>query len=625
MFFLIMDLLYIAFNTIIFIQYADLLSLWGITRKAEKFILAYFLLMVQIIATLLFLGTIGCLFLLPAIMINSIIILSISYFSRPPRLSTPPASGWGMWKVILSPLSNKLIAGCSVLVLGWLLLCAYFIPPRVVDEITYHLPFIFESIQRGRWALLPTDLRIHFAYPMNAEVLYSWPVLFFKDTRWGSASQIPMGVWTSGMIYLFSRHFGLRRSKAFLLAGMFFLTPIVIAQMGTDYIDLTSAGFLLCSLYLTMRFLTSSRKIYVRLAFLSIGTMMGIKYHLLFWGIILALILFFILIRKKWKADFLWGLIAVIGLGLGWHIRNYLLFSDWAYPARATASFWEISHQSAGGTFISILNKIGLIFIKDINNGTEDGGFGRFYGFIIFFIWITGGWIFLFRKNIWKKGEILFFGIALSFLLLLIPIGNDVFPWIGPRMLLVAWPIYLLIFGRISFVLIKKPGSHQLLITLFFLGFLLDVLPVLNSRTPHHHWWGKPGSSQFESFRYSGWYVGRLGPCASILDTLTQSLPRRATVYLAAPAGEFFSAPFYGSFLQTQIVNFDPQFKGDPDFLVYLTISPEPLVYIGNFRKTLPEAIFSGYKVIFSRAPYGTILANPRVLSKIIKPSNGVI
>lgn len=608
-----MDILFLAFNAIIFIQYFRLLPGWGMTRSAEKFVFAYFLTIVQIIGTLLFLGAIGWLRPLEAVALNGMIVLTLLYFSKS---SLPSVSKGGPWREILKPFFNKVITAAILAVAGWLLVCAYFLPPRGVDDITYHLPFIYESIQRGRWILLPTDLRIHFAYPMNMEVLFAWPVLFLSDTRWVDAAQIPAGIWTAGIMYLFARHFGLRRAKAFFLSGLFFLTPIVIAQMGANYIDLSSAGFLLSSLYLTIRFLMTTKRIYIRLAFLSIGTMMGIKYHLLFWGLVLGLVLVSIAVRKRWKGDFLWGLLTLGGLGLGWHLRNFWVFSDWIYPARATASCWGMRYHSVGEALISIFNKIELTFVSLANNGNVDGGFGNHYGLIAFLLWIFLGWYFLLRKRRWGKGEILLFGVALSLFLVILPIGEAEYPWIGPRILLVAWPIFLLTFGRIVFVLNKKLWIHRLVIAICFLGFAQDAIVLASSSPPHHHWWAKSRPSEFEAYRYSSWYVGQLGPCTSVLDILTRSLQRKSTIFLAAPGGQFFSAPFYGRFLQTRIVNFDPQFTGDPDFLVYLTISSDPLIYLGKYRKTLAEAISSEYKVVLS-GPHGIIFVHPRLSEKI--------
>jgi len=521
-----------------------------------------------------------------------------------------------MWKVISAPLSNKLIISASVIVFGWLLICAYFLPPRGVDDIIYHLPFIYESIQRGRWTLLPVDLRVQFAYPMNAEVLYSWSVLFLKNTRWVDASQLPIGAWTAGIIYLFSRHFGLRRARAFFISCVFFLTPIVIAQMGTDYIDVVSAGFLLCSLYLTVRFLMTSKKVYVRLAFLSIGTMMGIKYHLLYWGLFLTFALFLVLVRKKWTRELLWGLLAVALLGAGWHLRNYFLFSDWLYPCtKVTSSDLGMGHQSLQDICLWTIKKINFTFLKCANNGTVDGGFGRFYGFIIFFSWVCGSWIFLFRKNSWKKGEVLLFLAALSFTLLLIPIKRGPFPWLWPRMFLAAWPIFLIIFGRIYFVINKKIWIQKMVLVFCIAGMSLDSVEVAGAPMPHHHWWGISRLSEFDSYTYSSWYVQGIGPCAAIVDALTRKMSRQASVFLAAPDAPFISAPFYGRNLQTKIINFDPAFKGDPDFLVYLTLSDDPLLYIGPYRKTLPEAFSSGYKRIYT-SNAGIVFAHPRLFKR---------
>ena len=608
-----MDLLFLIFNAAIFFQYAKLLSLWGITRSTERFIFAYFLLMVQIIATLLLLGALGLLRPIPALVINILVISTLTFIFRPLYLINPVIKARMMWKIILKPFSNKLIAAGALFVLGWLFVCAYYLPPRGVDDLTYHLPFIYESIQRGSWALLPTDLRVQFAYPMNVEVLYTWPVLILRDTRWVDASQIPIGVWTAGIIYLITRHFGLRRTKAFFLAGVFLLTPIVIAQMGTNYIDVSSAGFLLMSLYLTLRFFKTFRKVYLRLSFLSIGTMIGIKYHILYVGLVLTLVLLIELLRRRWISDFLWGIFALAGLGLGWHLRNFLLFTDWEYPIRHVAGTdLSMVYHSAGQSVLSILNKIEITFINFINVGTVDRGFGAFYSIIIFLSWILGGWIFLFRKHSWRKGEVLLFIVALYFLLLMIPIKNAPFPYLGPRTLLAVWPIFILIFGRICFVLNKKKWIHQLIIVICFLGFLMDAKPVVSSTMPNHHWWGRSKVSEFDAYRFSTWYIKRLASSASILDVMTQSLHRQATVFLAAPWGEFFSAPYYGRFLQAKIINFDDHFKGEPDFLVYLTVSPEPLVYVGKYHKTFQEAMHSEYKQVFS-CLYGHIFVHPRV------------
>ncbi|MFH0754466.1 MAG: glycosyltransferase family 39 protein, partial [Candidatus Omnitrophota bacterium] len=436
-------------------------------------------------------------------------------------------------------------------------------------------------------------------YPMNAEALFAYPVLFLGDTRWVDAMQIPVGLWTAGVTYLLARFYAVRRAMAFFLAGMFFLTPIVIAQMGVNYIDLTCAGFLASSLYLLLRFLNSSRPAYLYLAFASVAAMMGMKYHLLFFGLVLAAILLFVLIRQRRFVDAMLGFVAVVGVGLGWHWRNYIVFSDWLYPARMTAGTWKMQAHSMGSWLLAAGQKIDVLFLGSVTNGTYDGGFGAIYGFIAFSICLLFGWRFLLRKKRWIKGELLLWGVVLALLFVLVPVGRKEFPWVGPRMLLVVWPIVLIIFGRIIFVVNRNRLFQRVWMICCLLGLLLDARAVLYSGNPSHHWWGKIGNSEFESYRYSVWYEGRLGPIASALDEMTQSLHRPATVFLAS-SEPFFSAPFYGRFLQTRIINFDAEFKGDPDFLVYVTISNDPLVYVGKYRKTWEEAESCEYRKVFS-------------------------
>ncbi|MBF0620237.1 MAG: hypothetical protein HQL19_08735, partial [Candidatus Omnitrophica bacterium] len=375
------DILFLIFNVTLYIQYARSLYCWGMTRTAERYVFAFFLMMIQIMGSLLLLGAIGWLYPAPAIGLNAAILLAVKMFSPP---ISPPVDRDKSWQEIAAPISNKLIIFAAAVVTCWLFICAYFLPPRGGDDIVYHLPFIYDSIQHGRWVLLPTELRIHFAYPMNAEVLFSWPLIFLGDTRWVDGVNIPVGLWTAGVMYLFSRHFGLRRASAAFISGVFFLTPIVVAQMGTNYVDLISAGILLSSLYLVIRFLNNGSTIYSCLAFFSIAAMMGMKYHLLFFGLILLVILVSRLSRKRRLAETIVGLIIVAILGLGWHVRNYIQFSDWLYPVRASAGYWDLQSQSVGDMIRSVLEKINFVFLSGKNCGTYDGGFGTIFAFIAF-------------------------------------------------------------------------------------------------------------------------------------------------------------------------------------------------------------------------------------------------
>ncbi|MBF0620238.1 MAG: hypothetical protein HQL19_08740 [Candidatus Omnitrophica bacterium] len=426
--------------------------------------------------------------------------------------------------------------------------------------------------------------------------------------------QIPVGIWTAGVMYLFARHFGLRRANAFFIAGVFFLTPIVVAQMGTDYIDLTSAGFLLSSVYLTVRFLGTSRTIYSFLAFLSIAAMIGMKYHLLFSAAILLLIFLFILIQKRRFMQVSMGILVVIFLGLGWHLRNYIYFSDWTAPTREVAGYCNLQFQSAGTMLLSVIKKVETLFLSHKDYGTVYGGFGAIYALLVFLSYFFFGWCFLLRRKRWAKGEVLLYLIVMSMLGLLVSISDETFPCIGPRILLVVWPIMLIIFWRSIFILNKRSFLGKVFVVCCLLGLALDSRVTATAHMPHHHWWGDTRNSEFKAYRYSTGYVVGLGPIAAALDEMTRSLHRPSTIFLAF-SEPFYTAPFYGRFLQTHIVNFDPDFKGEPDFLVYVLTSSDEFLYVGSYKKTLPEARVSKYLKVYE-SDSGIIFAHPRIMAE---------
>ena len=56
-------------------------------------------------------------------------------------------------------------------------------PPRGIDDVTYHLPPIYQAIQDHRLTVLPIELRGHFGYPLNAEMLFLLVPLFTGSIR----------------------------------------------------------------------------------------------------------------------------------------------------------------------------------------------------------------------------------------------------------------------------------------------------------------------------------------------------------------------------------------------------------------------------------------------------------
>ena len=69
------------------------------------------------------------------------------------------------------------IVALAALALAWQLLVALVLPPFAFDALTYHLTIVATWLQQDN--LDPTPLSLCCShYPANAELMFTWPVLF---------------------------------------------------------------------------------------------------------------------------------------------------------------------------------------------------------------------------------------------------------------------------------------------------------------------------------------------------------------------------------------------------------------------------------------------------------------
>ena len=57
----------------------------------------------------------------------------------------------------------------------WFCVATYFLPPRGIDDLVYHLPPLYEFVKNHEISLLPLDLRHNFAMPFGGDFLFLWP------------------------------------------------------------------------------------------------------------------------------------------------------------------------------------------------------------------------------------------------------------------------------------------------------------------------------------------------------------------------------------------------------------------------------------------------------------------
>ncbi len=146
-----------------------------------------------------------------------------------------------------------LLAG---LALGWQLVVALVLPPYAYDALTYHLTTVATWVQHGDVAPSPLSLCCAY-YPATPELLIAFPVPLQGSDVLVNTVQVPFvllgAVATAGL----ARTAGSRRSAAAAAGALFAVTPTVLTQAPTDYVDVLQTALVLAALHSVTRFAVS--------------------------------------------------------------------------------------------------------------------------------------------------------------------------------------------------------------------------------------------------------------------------------------------------------------------------------------------------------------------------------
>ncbi len=123
---------------------------------------------------------------------------------------------------------------------------AWVFPPYAWDGLSYHLPAVAHWVQNERIGFTPYWIYTN-VYPMNAELVFTWPTVLMGNDTLADAGQLPFALLGAIAVAVIARALGVRRSLAVVAACMFVLTPIVVMQMSVAYSDVALAGLFLAA------------------------------------------------------------------------------------------------------------------------------------------------------------------------------------------------------------------------------------------------------------------------------------------------------------------------------------------------------------------------------------------
>lgn len=348
-----------------------------------------------------------------------------------------------------------------VVTYAWIFTASYYLPPRGIDDLVYHLPTIFEYIQSHEIRLLPVELRYQFAFPENAELLFMWPTIFAGNQRMVDCVNIPFVFLSIMTVYALLRHFDISRKDSFFASLLYALCPVVIFQSGVNYVDIIVSLFFLLSLYFSLEFHSTKRITCLFAAGISIGVMLGMKYTALLLALPLHLLIIPTLFKVKWRATVVY-VVLIVALCGWWYTRNLVLFNDPFYPLNFLGPL--LGKSGGGGLLNNIINNlhhwISQQLIEDSGIGTYDGGFGLVFWGLGFSSWLYFGVYSLLRAD--KTGMERFVVLAclpVGFILLL-SVSEAEVPFMG------RLAIFIVAVGLFSFCETMKVLNDKLCVSI---------------------------------------------------------------------------------------------------------------------------------------------------------------
>ena len=556
----------LALSLLIFFSYYYLLSIFFLESKSSKILLTFVMSSAQIVMTELLLGLSHNLYLSHLIVLNLLIVFLLvptGYLQRKYSFLSVLKTDIISTRESFSAAKDVYTISLGILVLltyAWILIAAYYLPPRGIDDLAYHLPTIFEYIQSHQIKLLPVELRHHFAFPENAELLFMWPTIFSGNQRMVDGVNIPFVFISMLTVYALLRHFDIHRKDALFSAMLYALCPVVIFQSGVNYIDIIVSLFLLLGLYFSLLFHSSRNRINLYAAGISIGLLLGMKYTAIILVLPLQLLIVPGLFKIKWR-DVACYIALIVAFCGWWYIRNLVVLKDPFYPFNFLG---PVLGQHGGG---NLLNNITHNFqyltsrylIEDTGIGTYDGGFGLFFWGVGFPSWLYFGAFSLIRAG--KTGLARFIVLAympIGFILLLAVPEADVL-YVG-RLAMFIVAVGLFSFCETMKILHDKIYASILKITCAALS-ILTISLIFDSIKPHYNLSNairdRMGHNNPSEFKYIANAPRTMraahGFVWESLDFLTRDDRTGLYCYIITDPPYFAPAPVYGSKLQNRV------------------------------------------------------------------------
>jgi hypothetical protein len=308
---------------------------FGLTDTIDLAVAASVLAATQIVLTLLFVGVVLRSLELASVLIVTAVVSGTALVVARPRRRGRPTVRTMAKRAAAACRSHPLAAVLAVvagIALAWRLVLALFIPPYGYDALAYHLMSVVYWLQVDRVTTSPLNLCCAY-YPQNGELQATWPAVLGGRLEFVDLVQIAWAIAGAFAVAGIARAARLRSPGPWIAASLFLVTPVLLAQANTSYVDLTFTAEAVCALYLVLRFLeTQGRARWFLLGCAGAATALclGTKAEGVVFTVGIGLpLLVRALLRPRWTWPRVGLETAVFGLpiavlGASWYIRSWI-------------------------------------------------------------------------------------------------------------------------------------------------------------------------------------------------------------------------------------------------------------------------------------------------------------
>lgn len=231
----------------------------------------------QIIFSLLVAGAVLQKLTVPVVLLVNTLFFLVALASRWRQPNTRPAF---LRSHILKEIKGNFWAQAFLFLVAaetaWILFLGYLFPPYAWDSLAYHLTAAAAWLEADKIIITPHSLWAN-VYPLNTELLFTWNMLFLGNDIIVDLTQLGFALMGAGAVACLGRLVGLKIPGAVVAGSLFFLTPIVLVQAKTAYVDVALASMFLISFYFSYRYAQEPRDVYLFLAGLGSGITLGMK------------------------------------------------------------------------------------------------------------------------------------------------------------------------------------------------------------------------------------------------------------------------------------------------------------------------------------------------------------